>query len=196
MLADLIPNVIHKHTKICSDHFTSSDFVATVLDYPLERRHLKPNAVPSIFPWTTEVQRSIRLQGTTSLLQQSEYSDDRAVSDIFVAEFQPLQESDNCSDDHNEYEVDNYTNFEEMDASCSLNSEIQALKLQIQLLQDLLNKAKRLALKLLFRLENIKEKDNLVKFYTGFPDYGTLIIFYEEILESDAKVMRQWDGKT
>ena len=74
--------VIHKHTKICSDHFTSSEFVATVLDYPLERRHLKPNAVPSIFPWTTEVQRSIRLQGTTSLLQQSEYSDDRAVSDI------------------------------------------------------------------------------------------------------------------
>ena len=83
-----------------------------------------------------------------------------------------------------------------MDASCSLNSEIQALKLQIQLLQDLLNKAKRLALKLLFRVENIKEKDNLVKFYTGFPDYGTLIIFNEEILESDAKVMRQWDGKT
>lgn len=79
--------VINKHTKICSDHFTSSDFVATVLDYPLERRHLKPNAVPSIFPWTTEVQRSITLQGTTSLLQQSEYSDDRVVSDIFVAEF-------------------------------------------------------------------------------------------------------------
>jgi len=34
-----------------------------------------------------------------------------------------------------------------------------------------------------------------VKFYTGFPDYATLLIFYEEILESDAKVMRQWDGK-
>lgn len=83
-----------------------------------------------------------------------------------------------------------------MDASCSPNSEIQALKLQIQLLQDSLNKAKRSASKLLFCLENIKEKDNLVKFYTGFPDYGTLVIFYEEILESDAKVMRQWDGKT
>ena len=34
-----------------------------------------------------------------------------------------------------------------------------------------------------------------MKFYTGFPDYTTLVIFYEEILESDAKVMRQWDCK-
>ena len=85
-----------------------------------------------------------------------------------------MQESDNYTNDYNEYEVDDHMIFEEMDASCSPKSEIQALKL-------------------LFCLENIKEKDNLVKFYTGFPDY---VIFYEEILEADAKVMRQWDGKT
>lgn len=41
----------------------------------------------------------------------------------------------------------------------------------------------------------ILDKDDLVKFYTGFPDHITLLAFYEEILESDAKVMRQWDGK-
>ena len=33
------------------------------------------------------------------------------------------------------------------------------------------------------------------KLYTGFSDYDTLIAFYEEILESDAKVMRQWQDK-
>ena len=39
------------------------------------------------------------------------------------------------------------------------------------------------AAKLLFCYENIKNKDHLVKFYTGFPDHPTLLAFYEEILE-------------
>jgi len=47
----------------------------------------------------------------------------------------------------------------------------------------------------LFRLENIKDKAELVKFYTGFPDYETLLAFYEQILEFDAKVMKQWDSR-
>ena len=51
------------------------------------------------------------------------------------------------------------------------------------------------AAKSLFRYENIKDRDDLVKFYTGFPDHLTLLAFYEQILESDTKVMRQWDGK-
>ena len=45
-----------------------------------------------------------------------------------------------------------------------------------------------------FCFENIKD-DELIKFYTGFPDKGTLMAFYEEILEDNAKVMRQWEGK-
>ena len=35
----------------------------------------------------------------------------------------------------------------------------------------------------------------MVRFYTGIPDQAILIAFYEEILEDDAKVMRQWEGK-
>ena len=42
---------------------------------------------------------------------------------------------------------------------------------------------------------NIKDRDDLVKFYTVLPDHLILLAFYEEILESDAQVMRQWDGK-
>ena len=45
----------------------------------------------------------------------------------------------------------------------------------------------------LFRLENIKDKNELVRFYTGFPDYRTLLAFYEQILESDAKEL--WDSR-
>ena len=49
--------------------------------------------------------------------------------------------------------------------------------------------------KSLFRLENIKCDDNLIKLYTGFNDHETFVAFYEEILQSDAKMMRQWSGR-
>ena len=35
----------------------------------------------------------------------------------------------------------------------------------------------------------------MVRFYTGMPDQDILMAFYEEVLEDDAKVMRQWEGK-
>ena len=34
-----------------------------------------------------------------------------------------------------------------------------------------------------------------MRFYTGIPDQATFMAFYEEILEDDAKVMRQWESK-
>jgi len=52
-----------------------------------------------------------------------------------------------------------------------------------------LQQTKQAAMKSPFRYENIKERDNLVK------DHLILLAFYEEILESDAQVMRQWHGK-
>ena len=47
----------------------------------------------------------------------------------------------------------------------------------------------------LFRLENVKCDNNLIKLYTGFNDHETLVAFFEEILQSDAKMMRQWSGR-
>ena len=46
--------------------------------------------------------------------------------------------------------------------------------------------------KSLFRLENIKDDNYQINLYTSFPNYNTLFYFYKNILESDAKVMRQW----
>ena len=66
---------------------------------------------------------------------------------------------------------------------------------KITQLSERLQRVEDNAAKSLFRYENIKNRDDLVKFYTGFPDHLTLLAFYEEILESDAKVMRQWEGK-
>ena len=47
----------------------------------------------------------------------------------------------------------------------------------------------------LFRLENICDNDDLIKTYTGFPDYATLVAFCEEVLKKDAEMMQQWEGK-
>ena len=73
--------------------------------------------------------------------------------------------------------------------------QVSQLKLQVSQLQGELEEARNCATCSLFRLENIKDKNELVRFYTGFPDYGTLLAFYEKILESDAKVMKQWDAE-
>ena len=54
-------------------------------------------------------------------------------------------------------------------------------------LQDALKEARKFTACSMFRLETIKDKDELVRVYTGFPDYVTLTL----VLESDAKLMRQ-----
>ena len=59
----------------------------------------------------------------------------------------------------------------------------------------MLQQAEGAAKKSHFCYEDIKVRDNLVKFYTGFPDHLTLLELCEGILESDLKVMRQWDRK-
>lgn len=59
----------------------------------------------------------------------------------------------------------------------TLQGEIEQLELQVRQLQDELAESKRTAEQSLFRLDNIKEKEDLVKFYTGFSDYVTLVTF-------------------
>ena len=75
-----------------------------------------------------------------------------------------------------------------------LSSKVHALELKVKELEDKIYQAETNAAQQIFRLENIKQKEELVKFYTGFPDYATLMIF-KEILERDAVVMRIWKGK-
>lgn len=76
-----------------------------------------------------------------------------------------------------------------------LKSKVIELELKIKELENELQKAEAKAESELFRLQNIKNNNDLVKLYTGIPDYATLMIFYEEILKEDAEVMRIWKGK-
>ena len=62
-------------------------------------------------------------------------------------------------------------------------------------MQDCLVEGKLATVKSLFCLENIKEKDDLVKFYAGFPAFDTLHTAFTVTLESGAKAMQHWEGK-
>ena len=64
------------------------------------------------------------------------------------------------------------------------------MELEVKDLKDKLHRSENNASQL-FCLENIKQTDSLIKFYTGFPDFATLMIFYEEILKVDAEEMRK-----
>ena len=65
-----------------------------------------------------------------------------------------------------------------------LQGKLEEMSLQLEELQTKHEKS-------LFRLENIKGDNYQIDLYTSFSDYDTLH-FYRTILESDAKVMRQW----
>ena len=87
----------------------------------------------------------------------------------------------------NDENVD-FTGYEKTLNSCDIVDELQMLRQRVSQLEAELDFIKKSAKKSLFHLENTKEKDELVKFYTGFPDYATLFTFHETLLESDASV--------
>ena len=76
-----------------------------------------------------------------------------------------------------------------------LKADHRQLEVKVQNLEGKLRESDSNAAQQLFRLENVKQKAGLVKFYTGFPDYDMLMIFYDKVLKDDAEVMRLWKGK-
>lgn len=61
-----------------------------------------------------------------------------------------------------------------------LSSKVHALELKVKELEDKIHQAETNAAQQIFCLEKIKQKEGLVKFYTGFPDYATLMIFLKK----------------
>ena len=159
-------------------------------DLPRARFCLKANTVPSVFPWNAEIHQ--RTSNTSKraaqpcAVESGEYVTDLAFvgSDLDGEELQ--------------YDSDHFVESDIKDPEAEiqrLKLQVPQLKLQVSQLQGELEEARNSATRSLFRLENIKDKNELVRFYTGFPDYGTLLAFYEQILESDAKVMKLWDSR-
>ncbi|MCY3927862.1 MAG: hypothetical protein OXG81_06290, partial [Acidobacteria bacterium] len=88
-------------------------------------------------------------------------------------------------------EFESYDNDDLPEIKC----QCEQLQQEIEKLQSKLTEAENELRRSQFRFENIKHDDETVRFYTGIPDQATFMALYEEILEDDAKVMRQWEGK-
>ena len=179
-----------KSTKICSEHFTCDDYTTTFADLllPREKPQLKSNAVPSVFSWKAEIHKrttnaskkatqAFNLDCTTNLTSSGSDTNDEEV----------YYDNDDCF-------VESVTEDPEAEIQ-RLRQQVAQLKLQVSHLQGELEEARNAAAGSLFRLENIKDKKELVRYYTGFSDYVTLLAFFEQILESDAQVIRQWDSR-
>jgi len=82
-------------------------------------------------------------------------------------------------------------NNDEFTVDIDTASEVDCLQAQVVDLTERLTKLQLKYEKPLFRLENIRDDDESVHFHTGFPNYETLLAFYKDVLEEDAKVMRQ-----
>ena len=185
---------ITKRTKICSMHFNPDDFYHSEFDIQTTRPRLKPTAVPSIFPWTI---KNPRRASVTSYIASSQQQ--RCHLKVPVSEFDLNNFADNF---HNITEDANYgdgdgngaVDLESLEGVEDKTSTVVELQEKVKELTEQLCKVENTVTSVRFRYENIKARNDLVKFYTGFPDHVMLLAFYEEILESDAKVMRQWEG--
>jgi len=163
------------------------DYVNAIPELPRVRRYLTAKAVPSVFAWNTV--RYLRTSNTSKKAAQSfDVEPGKCIDNL--ASVGSVSDSEEV-----EYGNDDFVGSGVKDPESeiqSLNLLVAKLKLQVSQLQDELKEARNLAARSLFRLENINE---LVKYYTGFPDYVTLLTFYEQVLEADAKVMKLWDSR-
>ena len=211
---------VTEHTKICSDHFASSDYY---LSKSGKRWLLSSTADPSYFPWTkTTTQMSLTSQKALQVLpadlpQQSTYPNRNPVthmmslhntSHIEIPENTPdVAENIHSMSLYNTSDIEVTENTpdiaENLDIPVSESTHrqiveqksVEALQNEVHRLKVQLAEAESKLSRSLLRLENVRHNQVLLKFYTGFSSYDTLEAFYEELLEEDALLMRQWSGK-
>ena len=127
---------------------------------------LHRHAVPSIFPWPTKKahkRRNFTSMKAAACLQECSSGTEECLNELNIDD-SPCIDEGACHDKDK--------------AVLDHDAEIEKLRLQVKNLQDELEETKKEPSRSLFRLENIKDNDYLVKYYTGFPDYTTLIVFY------------------
>lgn len=152
---DIGPNfIVSKSTRICSAHFKPDDFFFSEFNIQTERHHLKPTAVPSIFPWTTE---RCRTSITSQIASSSHHRCEVAVP---VDEFDLENFEDNfcgTTETHvgSDIEETGCVSKEDTSQMQKLTITIQQLQERITELSKSLQIAEDAAVKSLFRYENI-----------------------------------------
>ena len=160
---------INNNTKIYSLHFKSEDYHFSESILPSAKPRLKPTAIPLVFPWTINVSQRKTMTSKVAASSQQHRCDTLGPSTDHKA-------SGNTDEMNHTLDYTVCTSGTDTDKEV-LSSKVDVLELKVKELEDKIHQAETNAAQQIFCLENIKQKEELVKFYTGFPDYATLMIF-------------------
>ncbi|XP_068723262.1 uncharacterized protein [Montipora capricornis] len=155
----------------CSEHFLPTDFKRSLTGH---RRDLKPGSVPSVFPWTKVDEGSLCRAKRLKLRCEKSDGITRAESAHENIEQKGIAEAF-----RNDFVVFGPT---------TLNKWIDEIKMEHgRLLQELQEfKAKERISK--FGLERFSSSDEDINFFTGFPDYVTLLEFWKYVEPNASKL--------
>ncbi|PFX26586.1 THAP domain-containing protein 11 [Stylophora pistillata] len=174
-----------QHTRICGDHFPDGERMCRT-------------QLPSIFPWTAtpEKRRVIEkheVPSTTKKIRKGLEACELRSEDVFAEEIEnnvsdnevPVSENIDfvvCIDQA--CQTEDFRDLEDLKAKIeTLNKEIEALNKENE---DLKKNIRETNSKPKFDIEDYKSSDEDISFYTGFPNYDTLILCFD-LLKEKAK---------
>ena len=150
----------------CSEHFLPTDFKASLTGH---RRSLIPGAVSSVFSWTKEVDEK------SALLRAERLKSRWKVTEVAKAEVNTHQNK------QQEIEIMDETNNSVVLGPPTLDEWIEEMKRKNGRLLHELQESKRKERIYKFGLERFSGCSQDIKFYTGFPDYATLLEFWKYV---------------
>ncbi|XP_076876897.1 uncharacterized protein LOC143526126 [Brachyhypopomus gauderio] len=159
---------VTKHTKVCSTHFTESDFVVGT-----SRRRLKKGSVPGVFEWNRHTQTNPRLSVWERRERPCNVS---SLDDGSAAELRDV------SLQHHDYDATPEPGA--VDLLIMKNKELE------EQLQQLKAKLEDLSVKQRFGLQRFVGSDDDIRFYTRFATYDHLMAFWSLIEPSTSKMLR------
>ncbi|KAI4873698.1 hypothetical protein NFI96_027449 [Prochilodus magdalenae] len=159
---------VTKHTKVCSTHFTESDFVVGT-----SRRRLKKGSVPTVFEWNRLTQTNPRLGVWERRERPSNVIslDDSSAAELLDVSLQ-----------HHDYDATPEPGA--VDLLIMKNKELE------EELQQLKAKLEDLSVKQRFGLQRFVGSDDDIRFYTRFATYDHLMAFWSLIEPSTSKMLR------
>ena len=201
---DVGPNFsIKEGTRVCLRHFKAEDLKRSLNN----KVSPKPGAVPSIFAWKRSSPRkrppptphftattvANNLESEFSEVMHSVNESSKAVgnnsSQTNMAGATSVPETVEIEPPHREYNSDFLEKSEKDLLISELQEKLSALHAKNEELEDLVLKLKKKVADLeqkyeqleeqLFSLKNIGSNDSLVAFYTGFPNYQTMMALYD-----------------
>ena len=163
---------IQEWTKVCSRHFREYDFIKKLSG----RRDLRPNAVPSLFPWT---RTSPRKRKAPTDREQIAATSRVLLSEIETVEETVETENTTCNEESGTSDIDAITKQDVRTQTNEIESTDNSETEKNQQLIDLKSKLQKANQRIeslqkqMFTVHRFRGDDSSIKFCTGFPNRDT-----------------------